>query len=86
MHADPLALHRLQFGLDREDEHLNVGQGVPAVAAAGTRNETSGRWRQIDGVQVAGTRHWPDMVSLSRSRALCARTAPTARTYFAYSF
>ena len=34
VHADPLPIHRFQFRLDREDKHLDVGQGVPAVAAA----------------------------------------------------
>ena len=42
VHADPLALHGLQLGLDREDKHLEVGQGVPAVAAAGAGNTTGG--------------------------------------------
>ena len=39
--ADPLAVHSLKLRLDREDEHLNVGQGVPAIAAAGAGNATS---------------------------------------------
>jgi hypothetical protein len=45
MHADPLPIHGLQFGPDREDEHLNIGQYVPAVAAAGAGNGAGGRRR-----------------------------------------
>ena len=33
-----LTVHGLQLGLDREDEDLDVRQGVPAVAAAGAGN------------------------------------------------
>jgi hypothetical protein len=46
MHANPLAVHGLQFGLDRKDEHLDIGQDVPAVTAAGAgtgRAEGGGR-------------------------------------------
>ena len=43
MHADPLAIHGLQFGLDREDEHLDIGQDVPAVTAAGAGHGAGGR-------------------------------------------
>ena len=49
VHADPLALHGLQLGLDREDEHLEVGQGVPAVAAAGPRQAPDRRREQVSG-------------------------------------
>jgi hypothetical protein len=38
VHADPLAVHGLQLSLDREDEDLNVGQGVPAITTAGAGN------------------------------------------------
>ena len=48
MHAYPLAVHGLQFRLDREDENLDVGQGVPAVATAGAGNTAVGRRRQVD--------------------------------------
>jgi hypothetical protein len=42
MHADPLVVHGLQFGLDRKDEHLDSGQDVPAVTAAGAGNGSGG--------------------------------------------
>ena len=86
VHADPLALHGLQLGLDREDEHLEVGQGVPAVAAPGSGDATGGGRKQIGGAGSAGARHRLNMVSPSLGCALCARTAPTTRTHFAYSF
>ena len=35
VHTDPLALHGLQLRFDREDEDLDVSQGVPAVIPAG---------------------------------------------------
>jgi hypothetical protein len=38
MHPNPLTVHGLQFGLDREDEHLDIGQDVPAVTATGAGN------------------------------------------------
>src|SRR5215203_3831712 len=76
VHADPLPIHGLQFGLDRKDEHLDVGQGIPAVAAAGPGNASGRRRRQISGAQGAGAKHRPDMVSPSLLWAsLCARTA-----------
>src|SRR3954465_10834749 len=65
VHADPLPIHGLQFRLDREDKHLNVGQGVPAVAAAGPGNASGRRRRSISGVQGIGARHGPNMVSLA---------------------
>ncbi len=48
MHADPLAVHGLQFRLYREDEDFDVGQGIPAVATAGSGNMAGPRQRQID--------------------------------------
>src|SRR5215212_3454806 len=62
MHPNPLAVHGLQLRLDREDEHLHIGQGIPAVTAAGPGNRTDGRRRQISGAQEAGVRHRPHMV------------------------
>src|SRR4051794_5153842 len=64
VHADPLPIHGLQFGLNCEDKHLDVGQSVPAVAAAGPGNGWRGRRRQISGDQGASARHRPNMVSL----------------------
>ena len=46
MHADPLAVHGLQFRLDCEDEHFDVGQRVPTVTTVGwgtRRSEGGGR-------------------------------------------
>src|SRR5215213_5341247 len=62
MHPNPLAVHGLQLRLDREDEHLHIGQGIPAVTAAGPGNRPDGRRRQISGAQEAGVRHRPQMV------------------------
>jgi hypothetical protein len=47
VHADPLAVHGLQLGLDREDENLDVSQGIPAVTTAGAGNTAVGRRRQV---------------------------------------
>jgi len=69
VHADPLAVHGLQFGLDGEDEHLHIGQDVPAVAAAGVGNATGGRRRQINGAQDASAGHRPDMVGWAGARS-----------------
>jgi hypothetical protein len=74
MHADPLAIHGLQFGLDREDEHLNIGQYVPAVTAAAAGDRPGGRPRQISGAQDVGVRHRPNMVGRGRHTALCVGT------------
>ena len=43
VHAHPLPVHGFQLGLDREDEHFDVGQGVPAVTTAGSGDTTAGR-------------------------------------------
>src|SRR4051794_22752125 len=91
VHADPLPIHRLQFGLNREDKHLDVGQSVPAVAAAGPGNGWGGRRRPISGDQGAGARHRPNrhrpnMVSPRLGHVpLRIRAAPAVRTQFAYS-
>src|SRR3954466_8253566 len=76
LHARPMeeTVHGLQLGLDGEDEHLNVGQDVPAVAAAGARNGSGGRQWQIDGAQDAGVRHRPDIVRRRRPMPLRAVT------------
>src|SRR5215218_4880173 len=52
VHADPLTVHGLQFGLDREDEHLDVGQDVPAITAAGAGNGSGRRGRHLSATQV----------------------------------
>ena len=70
VHAHPLPLHGLQLGLDREDEHFDVGQGVPAVATVGTPNATGRRWQKSSGVRGSRARHWPNMVKLGRRYAL----------------
>jgi hypothetical protein len=84
VHADPLAVHGLELRLDGEDEHLDIGQGVPAVTAAGVGHATSRRRRQISLAQDAGARHRPNMVRLGRHTALCADTElsnpPISRT------
>jgi len=69
VHADPLAVHRFQLSLDREDEHLDIGQCVPAVAAAGVGNAAGGRRRQINGAQNASAGHRPDMVGWAGARS-----------------
>jgi hypothetical protein len=76
VHADPLPIHRFQFRLDREDKHLDVGQGVPAVAAAGPGNASGRRRRSISGVQGIGARHGPNMVSLAPVVLLYAPEQP----------
>jgi hypothetical protein len=45
MHPNPLTVHGLQFGLDRKDEHLDIGQDVPAVMG-GERVGRKGAARQ----------------------------------------
>ena len=70
VHADPRAVHGLQLGLYRDDEHFNVGQGVPAVATVRTRNETGRRWQKSSGVRGSRAGHWPNMVKLGRRYAL----------------
>jgi hypothetical protein len=47
MHADPLAVHGLQFRLDCEDEHFDVGQRVPTVTTVGVGNTAVRRRRQV---------------------------------------
>src|SRR4051794_29023935 len=74
MHADPFAIHGLQFGLDRDDEHLHIDQYVPAVTAAGAGDRPGGRQRQISGAQDVGVRHRPNMVQRGRHTALCVGT------------
>jgi hypothetical protein len=63
MHANPLAVHHLQFGLDRKDKDLDVGQDVPAVPSARTGNATGRRGRQVSRAQEINARHPPNMVS-----------------------
>src|SRR5689334_2169721 len=72
VHADPLPIHSLEFGLDREDEHLHIGQDVPAITAVGPGNTADRRWRQITGAQHTGVRHRPDMVRPGRRTVQCA--------------
>jgi hypothetical protein len=78
VHADPLAVHGLQFGLDREEEHLDVGQDISAVASAGAGNATGRGRRQISGVQQAGARHSPNMAQQGGYPALVS--VPTRGT------
>ncbi|MDB5963696.1 MAG: hypothetical protein JWQ72_196, partial [Polaromonas sp.] len=40
-------IHSLQLSLYREDEDLDVGQGVPTVTTAEAGNTAAGRRRQI---------------------------------------
>ena len=47
VHANPLAVHGLQFRLDREDEDLDVGKDIPTVAAVGSGNTAIGRRRPV---------------------------------------
>jgi hypothetical protein len=86
MHANPLAVHRLQFGLDRKDKHLDVGQDVPAVTAVGAGNATGRSGMTISGIGMAGTGHRSKMVSPGRRHELCLETDPTILGYFAYRF
>jgi hypothetical protein len=82
MHADPLAVHGLQFRLDREDEDFDVGQGVLAVATAGS-GHTANR-RQVGIAAKAGARHRPNMVGLGRRNALCVETDLKSHAYFVF--
>src|SRR5215210_4099892 len=83
-HADPLPIHGLQLGLDRDDEDLDGGPCVPAVATAGAR-DTAGRRRwQGDEAACAGARHRPNMVRLGRLTALCIETNLTTSAYVAF--
>src|ERR1051325_3410358 len=63
VHTNPLALHGLQLRFDREDENLDVSQGVPAVTPADAGKVWGRRRRQIRRAQGAGAGHWPNMVS-----------------------
>src|SRR3954465_15747661 len=63
VHTDPLALHGLQLRFDREDEDLDVSQGVPAVTSAEAGKVSGRRRRQIRRARGTGAGHWPNMVS-----------------------
>ena len=86
VHADPLALYDLQLGLDREDEHLKVGQGVPAVAVAaavecGRRRAQADR-RCWECWCKASAQHGEREPRLRPIR----QDGSSAQSYFAYSF
>ena len=47
VNPDTLRLHSFQFGFGGEDEHLDVGEGVPRVALTGTEDAASRRRNHI---------------------------------------
>ncbi len=76
VHANSLAFQGLQLGLNGEDENPDVGQGIPAIAAAGPGNAAGRRCGWIGGARSVEARHQPDRVSLRSAKSFYEAEQP----------
>src|SRR5512135_1679855 len=85
MNADTLRVHRLQFGFDGVDEHLDVGERVPRGARMRASDAASRERNHIRGTgRVGNCQTWcpPAQMTPPRSSCHCAalRQAINSRT------